>query len=852
MLMRWVGVVLLIACLNGSSHADADAGAPKLELMPYVHGNLLALSYFGPDRVVPGPVQLFGFRAGALLLRDRLAVGGEVAYAPLLFGTRYQDAVHLLMVGPYVAPILKAWMLWKLRLVASFNVGLAVQQLGPQRANLFTAGFLLGVIAEYTLWSRIALGFELGMRNQFIRGSGNLDGIGSIYFGVNIAMPEPEKPQQNPGTTPSRPPGTTTRDPKTPGQTPTVGDPPTQNDTGKPPEACGLRLDIHRPISQDDAEPIVDNKLGHGAYTLRNDDADYVIGAAPLTLPIVTVPTDLEQRANANENDLVRVDAINPGLTDVYLFAFKLKTEADLEIDTPMREANGKQVVPDPKLAADKQPPLELLAFNDAHKTTPEAGFPMAIPVGTKTIWIEGVRGGRYRFVLAQVDPGRDRTAVTYNKAVEETTPPFNCRDRAALTVVVVDLFQSPADGQRGKERIRKTAFDVYWGGKPYFQAQVWPGGGTYTWARPYKQGTAVRTVPGAAITGPVAFMTKTADDPPKLADLKHDPKTVSASAGVRGNDGGKELFDGGIEAIHPAPGRVPAEYDDDPAHRYPRRISVQYVVEQETLVRAEPLALLLPHVVVTDPAGQTTWTGERADGVLRVRSRVTYSIRDSFDRPILAPTRDAYLRFYGAGMRAWEALGADPDATRHVHEGTPATDVLRKDGLPKGVTMSFGTAQRSQAGIELDRMTEATFHDRLEMTLGFDVNLQQEMWQHISGKTKREELERARQDARDREVEYRRADDAGKARIRAADAGKVATYPIFSIPQDVILQLRVGAARYDVRALTQNRLEVFAPYYSASFRPGEGAEPLFNMHLRWTPGADTTPRLVLPDHMRP
>ena len=459
--------------------------------------------------------------------------------------------------------------------------------------------------------------------------------------------------------------------------------------------------------------------------------------------------------------------------------------------------------------------------------------------------------------MLAQVGPKVDRAVVRYQREPEETNPKFECRDRAALTVVVVDIYQTPGDRQRDKKRIRKTAFDVYWGGKPYFEAQVWPGGGTYTWATPYKKGTTVQTVPATAVTGPVAGMDPDRDEGETRTEYGHNPKRVNATAAVRGGENAKERIDGGVEIIHPAPGGVPSDYDRDPADRFPRRISVQYVVENETLVRAEPLAILLPRVVST-PNVATIWPGSRGDHLV-VSSTVQYSIRDSYDRVIRAPDRDAYLRFYGAGMRAWEALGGD--AAHGVREVDPHRDVLRLGGLPAGIPgFEFGTAQRSQARLEDDRMTAGTFEDTLRLTLAYGVNARQRVWQHYTGNTTNQQLQAARDAALLRGQQYtqlkeKAKNDAAKERERVAflqrEDANLTRYPIFSLPQDVILQLRVADVRYDVRVLTQNRLEVFAPYYSSSFSPGTDAERLTVLHLRWTPGTDTSPLLVLPNHMR-
>ena len=46
--------------------------------------------------------------------------------------------------------------------------------------------------------------------------------------------------------------------------------------------ACATDVDVHRPLSQNNNQPIIaeGQDFSHGAYTLRNDDGDWVVGAS--------------------------------------------------------------------------------------------------------------------------------------------------------------------------------------------------------------------------------------------------------------------------------------------------------------------------------------------------------------------------------------------------------------------------------------------------------------------------------------------------------------------------------------------------------------------------------------------
>ena len=66
-----------------------------------------------------------------------------------------------------------------------------------------------------------------------------------------------------------------------------------------------------------------------------------------------------------------------------------------------------------------------------------------------------------------------------------------------------------------------------------------------------------------------------------------------------------------------------------------------------------------------------------------------------------------------------------------------------------------------------------------------------------------------------------------------------------------MILQLRVGAERYDVMVFEGNVLSVFAPYFFNDNKyEGDKNDPVFRFHLSFTPGAATS-QIVDPTRRR-
>lgn len=620
-------------------------------------------------------------------------------------------------------------------------------------------------------------------------------------------------------------------------QKPTVTTPPQK--VRRPPGEmdCALDIDLHRPISQDDNEPVVPEteELTPGDYTLRNDDADAVIGANVDrdALPVSQVKTDIDRQANPQENDLIRLDAKNPmGLNNVFLFAFALEAERDRKLDTPVRAAGGRKVGEG------------LANWTDAIKTAPGPAYPVPVPgAATRTFWVEGTLGGRYRFVIGVVPQDVRPSQVKYDVAKGETEPALQCARQATLNVVVVDIYQ------RDGELKRETAFDVYWGGLPYFEAQAWPGGGQYQWGADYKQGRTVRQVPATAVTGRVAFMEPDGAEGEKGNSFAEAGEMVTAIGAAPARN--KAVFAGGFEVNHPLVGNVP-RVTATPDDRYPDRITVAYTVEQQRLVRMEPLEAILPQLLERPTAIDLEGSEKE------VLSRVQYQISDAFRRRIRAPKRKTYIRFYGAGLKAWEALDANRGTT--VEVGARRDDVQLAQTPPNTPPFKLGTAQRSQAAVEDDRMTEAAFRDRLRVTLPDDRQARELYWlffTRIPGTTGNlipRDRATIRQEAADRSNAYRRAgnDQVRLAALRAEDDKRVSMFAVFSIPQDVILQLRAGNVRYDINVLEGNTLEVFAPYFFETFPAGPNTQRrTYRYNLRFRPGMLTS-KLVDRDHKRP
>ncbi|MEN9316616.1 MAG: hypothetical protein RIS35_3009, partial [Pseudomonadota bacterium] len=644
------------------------------------------------------------------------------------------------------------------------------------------------------------------------------------------------------------------------------------------PAECQLDLAVHRPISQDPSQTRVpkERQLRHGAFTLRNDDADAPVGAlsAGHRLPVTLLPrTDLDIQSNPLENDLVRVRAANPGgLKNVYLFAFTLAAEANRRRNSPVSrtarpapQANGSQLV----------------TWTDAAKSAEGPVFAMPVDEKGQDFWVEGRLGGRYVLALGVVPEGADPRGFRYRvegsrlagpaipAAADKPVVELGCLEQASLTVVVVDIFQQ-AGGT-----VRENAFDVYWSGIPHFRAAVWPGGGRYAWAADYRQGAESKPVPGRAYEG-LAGGSPPGPAPASDAGIRPDALATGGSiaglsvvpagtVGGRADAADKMPVTGGLAVHEPPLETIPAsewfarevspEINRNAADLYPHRISLAYTLfggtaDEETLVRAEPLEVILPQLMAI-PAAQPQVFERPPRKRFGVQSTVRYTISDAFGRRIFAPDVSEYLLLYGAALVAWEALRPEEG---HARETGDAIEVVNLP--PAAKPFGIETAQRSQALLFRNRMTEGRFQDTLRISVdGSDDDIQS-YWKHWTGKTAREQLDAFRRATVDRSGQYRAAggNAVEEARLRAQDWQAARANLLFGIRQDVVLQLRTLRALRDVRVLRGNALRVYFPYIPPGMGdPVHDPDPgLYGFWLSFTPGTETGPVLVPPEYLMP
>ena len=644
-------------------------------------------------------------------------------------------------------------------------------------------------------------------------------------------------------------------------------------DTGVKDEvACVVDVNLHRPISVAPDEPVIAEatELNPGATTLRNDDADWHLGqeAGAGELPVISLPTDIGRANNADENDLVKVDGVNvAGLPNVYLFAFPTHAEANRDLGTQVQPVNGGR----------HATALELGYHTSATKAAAAPGLPLSVPAAGVSFWTEAKLGGKYRMVIGQLVPGIAAADVRYDRETEmayymkekNKVPAFICEDQATLTAAVIDIFQE----NRSK---RLTAFDVYWAGRPHFRAEVWPGGQAFTWGAQYRLGANLHAMPGTAVTAMVASMARDAEDVNGDTNARLDGPNVTAAGNAPGNLGAKGRIEGGFQIDSPRAGNVPT-VNRNPADRYPNRVSLEYLVNGEKLVRPEYLEVILP--TVRPPAASMN-----AGSATGVASQVQYTIVDAFDRVIKAANIADYLYLYGAGMKAWEALEGQRD--RVVETGPRNQPDAYNDylfitntgvddrGNQRDPIGPLGTAQRSQTTVRADRMTAATFQDTLVFTASDNVNTREALWKAATGREganpqqTRQRLEQAQAEAKERDdalngradprdqglsaADRRAAVQRRRRAVPGADQGRIASSPVLAIPQDVILQLRVGTDRHDLMVFQGNRLSVFAPYFFNDNKYiGVKSDPVFRYHIQFAPGASAS-QLVPPNHRRP
>lgn len=275
------------------------------------------------------------------------------------------------------------------------------------------------------------------------------------------------------------------------------------------------------------------------------------------------------------------------------------------------------------------------------------------------------------------------------------------------------------------------------------------------------------------------------------------------------------------------------------------------------------------------------------------VESGAPYTIVDVFDRHIkigkLVSVTE-YLHLYGAELKAWEALEDQPgrvveSGRTKDRQGQLVADryndylYLTNTGVDDqgnrlGPIGPLGTAQRSQTLLRSDRMTEGIFKDTLNFSTRAQVNQRQALWIAASSRQgatpaeTRRNLERAVNEARARDDALNQRADPRDQRLSAADKKaaierrlreveeaddrRIISSPVLSVPQDVILQLRVDATRHDLMVFEGNRLSVFAPYFFKDNKYiGDKSNRIFKYLIQFTPGTATS-QLVQPPHRRP
>ena len=296
-------------------------------------------------------------------------------------------------------------------------------------------------------------------------------------------------------------------------------------------------------------------------------------------------------------------------------------------------------------------------------------GLPYAMKGDADTLYIEGLKAGRYRLVLLYVNGGATvaanlKTAADL-KANEEqpNDSPASGRmkllagtkdydfppDNARLPVARVDIYQ---------ENARSRLFDVLWNGHAVIQGRMWPAGGIYL----FSQQTALPLPAHWMNIGrnnAFVALPPTSTQPAPPAD-KQDVAFVK---------GGFVVERGGIAAGGPVTG----------SGLYDARLLLIYAVEGVHLIRRAPLTILVPSAVrVADWGGmQRNDQGHyTAEGSLTdVNFKLTYFLLDQNGRRMRLLWDDAARLTYGATLRMWEALngvarGNEQLTVRRVENG--------------------------------------------------------------------------------------------------------------------------------------------------------------------------------------
>lgn len=525
-----------------------------------------------------------------------------------------------------------------------------------------------------------------------------------------------------------------------------------------PPETYGeeieddcdlIDIDIFKPAAQDSNMPRVDEDrdASAGAWTIRNNDMDASTASILADrlhdrsdLLRVDGKPDLAMAAVPEEDDLVKIELLNPNkLPDVFLCAYamahkvrglKVKTKAGFQ---KCSRTTGK-----------------LKIWRTATRTGP-VRLPHQAPNAAETLWVEGLKAGRYRLVLFHLPGGALRAAAGV-KAKEPgdphgervnadvtLKPPLACRRNVRLTVTVVDIYQ------KGR---RKHVYDILWGGRAVVDGHVWPGGGSYLW-------TTSGGLNGTWETGTV-----------------HGVK-VKKRANAPGGSAKILLIHGGF-----APNVTGIGTAVTGTAEYAERFALKYRVEGVLLERHEPVTLMAPHrVEILRPRGDLTRFGAVILGNdYAVSWQVKYKLHDQIGaggRLLVGPSDSVkYIRQYGSRLQMYEALGMGTNATEDANEQVKMR--YRSPNPNRRFELDIQTKQRPRAIPRRGSLSNAEFTDNFRL----GVN--------------------------------RRQRGIIQADIVAGNLAGGAN--IFQVRQDVVVLLNNGLAEYDVRVSRGQVLEIKGP----------------------------------------
>lgn len=523
-----------------------------------------------------------------------------------------------------------------------------------------------------------------------------------------------------------------------------------------PPEVFGEELedncdivdiDIFKPAAQDSNMPRVTEALdaSEGAWTIRNDDMDATTASIlsdrlhdRTDLLKVDGKPDLEMVVVPSEDDLVKIELLNPNkYTDVFLCAYAMANEVrgrSVRINAGFRgctSTNGK-----------------LKLWKTATRTG-VVNLPHQSSGPVETLWVEGLKAGRYRLVLFQQPDGTLRTAAAvkakepgnpHGRKVDyrvKLKPELSCHRNVRLTVTAVNIRQ---------DKRREHVFDILWGGRAVVDGYVWPGGGGFEW-------TTSSGLNGTWETGTV-----------------HGTRVHRRDTAPGGMNKIQRIHGGFAPAVTAVGAPVSGTGE------YAERFVLKYEVEGVSLERHEPVTLMVPHrVTIRPPRGDLTRLGTLINGGdYSVGWAVTYRLFDQVGRLLVGPgNKKAYRRQYGSRLQMYEALGMGTNASEDARERVTMNYVspIRPQ---RRFTLQIGTKQRRQAIPNNGSLSNATFTDNFNLNLS---NSQRGIVQ---------------QDIR--------------------EDNTLAGQNIFQVRQDVVVLLKNGNDMYDIRVARNQVLEIKGP----------------------------------------